>query len=177
MILRDKITTSDRLVKLIDFEKEQINEKRKKIKSLMKDTEEGVQRYKPTNDKVIANTKRTIKVLTEKVLVATYTAGYPIEDFKEEYINFVNSLLPVWQSNSGYLQMVRALSIGILLEIEEEIFDQLVDLVEKDDPEDYLIDFLIQSRHPEWNIRINYNFPRPYGFTRKLLQKRILIRP
>ena len=66
MILRDKTTTSDRLVKLIDFEKEQINEKRKKIKSLMKDTEEGVQRYKLTNDKVIANTKRTIKVLTEK---------------------------------------------------------------------------------------------------------------
>ena len=171
MILRDKITTSDRLVKLIDFEKEQINEKRKKIKSLMKDTEEGVQRYKLTNDKIIANTKRTIKVLTEKVLVATYTAGYPIEDFKEEYINFVNSLLPVWQSNSGYLQMVRALSIGILLEIDEEIFDQLVDLVKKDDPEDYLIDYLIQSRHPEWTIRLNYNFPRPYGFTRKIIEE------
>ena len=171
MILRDEITTSNRLVKLIDFEKEQINEKRKKIKSLMKDTEEGVQRYKLTNDKVIANTKRTIKVLTEKVLVATYTAGYPIEDFKEEYINFVNSLLPVWQSNSGYLQMVRALSIGILLEIDEEIFDQLVDLVKKDDPEDYLIDYLIQSRHPEWKIRINYNFPRPYGFTRKIIEE------
>ena len=54
------------------------------------------------------------------MLVATYTAGYPIEQFKEKYINFVDSLLPVWQSNSGYLQMVRALSIGILLEIEEE---------------------------------------------------------
>ena len=171
MILRDEITTSNRLVKLIDFEKEQINEKRKKIKSLMKDTEEGVQRYKLTNDKVIANTKRTIKVLTEKVLVATYTAGYPIEDFKEEYINFVNSLLPVWQSNSGYLQMVPALSIGILLEIDEEIFDQLVDLVKKDDPEDYLIDYLIQSRHPEWKIWINYDFPRPYGFTRKIIEE------
>ena len=171
MILRDEITTSDRIQKLINFEKEQINEKRNKIRSLMKDTEEGVQRYKLTNDIVIANTKRTIKVLTEKVLVATYTAGYPIEDFKKEYINFVNSLLPVWQSNSGYLQMVRALSIGILLEIDEEIFDQLVDLVKKDDTEDYLIDYLIQSRHPEWTIRINYNFPRPYGFTRKIIEE------
>ena len=171
MILRDEITMSDRLLKLIDFEKKIIDEKRNKIKSLMKDTEEGVQRYKLTNDIVIANTKRTIKVLTEKVLVATYTAGYPIEDFKKENINFVNSLLPVWQSNSGYLQMVRALSIGILLEIDEEIFDQLVDLVKKDDTEDYLIDYLIQSRHPEWTIRINYNFPRPYGFTRKIIEE------
>ena len=171
MILRDEITTSDRLLKLIDFEKKIIDEKRNKIKSLMKDTEEGVQRYKLTNDIVIANTKRTIKVLTEKVLVAKYTACYTIEDFKKEYINFVNSLLPVWQSNSGYLQMVRALSIGILLEIDEEIFDQLVDLVKKDDTEDYLIDYLIQSRHPEWTIRINYNFPRPYGFTRKIIEE------
>lgn len=137
----------------------------------MKDAEEGVQRYKLTNDKVIANTKRTIKVLTEKVLVATYTAGYPIEDFKKEYINFVNSLLPVWQSNSGYLQMIRALSIGILLNIDEETFNQLVDLVKKDDPEDYLIYYLIQSRHPGWTIRINYNFPRPYGFTRKIIKE------
>lgn len=171
MILRDKTTTSDRLVKLIDFEKEQINEKRKKIKSLMKDTEEGVQRYKLTNDKVIANTKRTIKVLTEKVLVATYTAGYPIEQFKEKYINFVDSLLPIWYSNSGYDAMLWALSIGIMLEVDETTFDKLVDLVRKDDPEDYLIDYLIQSRHPEWTIRINYNFPRPYGFTRKIIEE------
>ena len=171
MILRDEITTSDKILKIIDFEKKTINEKQEKIQNLIKDNEEGVQRYKLTNDKVIANTKRTIKVLTEKVLVATYTAGYPIEDFKEEYINFVNSLLPVWQSNSGYLQMIWALSIGILLEIDEEIFDQLVSLVKKDDPEDYLIDYLIQSRHPEWKIRLNYNFPKPYGFTRKIIEE------
>lgn len=171
MTFRDTLTAKDRILKIINFEKEQINEKRNKIKNLMKDTEEGIQRYKLTNDKVIANTKRTIKVLTEKVLVATYTAGYPIEDFKEEYINFVNSLVPVWHRNSGYDEMLWALSIGILLEIDVEIFDQLVDLVKKDDPEDYLIDYLIQSRHLEWSIRVNYNFPRPYGFTRKIIEE------
>ena len=67
--------------------------------------------------------------------------------------------------------MLWALSIGILLEVDETTFDKLVDLVRKDDPEDYLIDYLIQSRHPEWKIRINYNFPRPYGFTRKIIEE------
>ena len=67
--------------------------------------------------------------------------------------------------------MLWALSIGIMLEIDEMTFDKLVDLVKKDDPEDYLIDYLIQSRHPEWTIRINYNFPRPYGFTRKIIEE------
>ena len=171
MILRDKITTSDRLVKLIDFEKKLIDEKRNKIKSLMKDTGQGVQRYKLTNDEVIANIRGTINVLSEEVLVATYTAGYSIEKFKEEYLKYVDSLIPVWQSNSGYDAMLWSLSIGILLEIDEVTFNQLVDLVKKDDPEDYLIDYLIKSRHPEWKIRINYNFPRPYGFTRKIIEE------
>ena len=171
MTFRDTLTTKDRILRLIDFEKNLIDEKRNKIKSLMKDTEEGIQIYKLTNDKVIANTKSTIKVLTEELLVATYTAGYPLKKVKEEYINFVESLVPVWQSNSGYDEMLWALSIGILLEVDETTFDKLVDLVRRDDPEDYLIDYLIQSRHPEWTIRINYNFPRPYGFTRKIIEE------
>ena len=131
----------------------------------------GINPYKRPTDEVIKLTQEDISIYQEKNMLATYTAGYPLEDFKEEYINFVNSLLPVWHSNSGYLQMVWALSIGILLEIDEEIFEQLVDLVKKDDSEDYLIDYLIQYRHPAWKIRINYNFPRPYGFTRKIIEE------
>ena len=30
---------------------------------------------------------------------------------------------------------------------------------------------MIQYRHPNWKIRINYNFPRPYGFTRKIIEE------
>ena len=44
-------------------------------------------------------------------------------------------------------------------------------MVKKDNPEDCLIDYLIQARHPEWEIRLNYNFPRPYGFTRKIIEE------
>lgn len=64
-------------------------------------------------------------------MIATYTAGYSIEKFKEEYLTFVDSLVPVWHRNSGYDAMLWALSIGILLVIDEEIFDKLVDLVKK----------------------------------------------
>ena len=91
--------------------------------------------------------------------------------FKEEYISFVSSLIPIWRKEWGYEQMLWALSIGILLNIDEETFNQLVDLVKKDDPEDYLIDYLIQARHPEWTIRINYNFPKPYGYTQKIIEE------
>ena len=34
-----------------------------------------------------------------------------------------------------------------------------------------MIDYLIQARHPEWTIRINYNFPKPYGYTQKIIEE------
>jgi len=164
---RDTIFIEVKINELIKFNEMMIKEWLQELDQF----NQGINPYKRPIEEVIRLTKEDISIYQEKKMIATYTAGYPIEDFKEEYINFVNSLLPVWQSNSGYLQMIRALSIGILLDIEEGIFDQLVDLVKKDDPEDYLIDYLIQSRHPKWTIRINYNFPRPYGFTRKIIEE------
>ena len=164
---RDSIFIEEKINELITFNEMMIKEWLQELDQL----KQGINPYKRPIEEVIRLTQYDVSYYQKKNMIATYTAGYSIEKFKEEYLKYVDSLLPVWQSNSGYLQMIWALSIGILLEIDEEIFDQLVDLVKKDDPEDYLIDYLIQSRHPEWTIRINYNFPRPYGFTRKIIEE------
>ena len=164
---RDTIFIEEKINELIKFNEMMIKEWLQELEQL----NQGINPYKRPIEEVIRLTKEDISIYQEKKMIATYTAGYSIEKFKEEYLKYVDSLIPVWQSNSGYDAMLWSLSIGILLDIDEVTFDQLVDLVKKDDPEDYLIDYLIQSRHPEWTIRINYNFPRPYGFTRKIIEE------
>ena len=164
---RDTIFIEEKINELIQINKLTIDEWTQELTKL----KQGENSYKRPIEEIIKSVQLDISIYQKENMIATYTAGYPLSDFKKEYIKFINSLLPIWRSNSGYIQMVWALSIGILLEIDEEIFDQLVDLVKKDDPEDYLIDYLIQSRHPEWTIRVNYNFPRPYGFTRKIIEE------
>lgn len=164
---RDSIFIEEKINELIKFNEITIGEWTQELTKL----KQGENSYKRPVEEIIKSVQLDISIYQKENMLATYTAGYPLSDFKKEYIKFINSLLPIWRSNSGYIQMVWALSIGILLEIDEEIFDQLVDLVKKDDPEDYLIDYLIQSRHPEWTIRVNYNFPRPYGFTRKIIEE------
>ena len=164
---RDTIFIEEKINELIKFNEMMIKEWLQELDQL----NQGINPYKRPIEEVIRLTKEDISIYQEKKMIATYTAGYSIERFKEEYLTFVDSLVPVWHSNSGYDEMLWALSIGILLEIDETTFDKLVDLVKNDDPEDYLIDYLIQSRHPEWKIRINYNFPRPYGFTRKIIEE------
>ena len=169
--LRDTFSDKNNNNGLIQVFQKAIQDSEERIQAIEQDEKEGIQKFSLDNKVVISNIRSSICRYQKGVMIATYTAGYSIEDFKGEYIKYVESLQLSWHGNSGYLQMIWALSIGILLEIDEEIFDQLVSLVKKDDPEDYLIDYLIQSRHPEWKIRLNYNFPKPYGFTRKIIEE------
>lgn len=171
MGLRDTLNTEENYKDGLISNKEALLYFQVKLQKLQSDLENGIENYKKPTIEVYKSTLATILSYQRDILLATYSIGDSLSAFKEEYIIFVSSLIPVWRKEWGYEQMLWALSIGILLEIDETTFDKLVDLVKKDDPEDYLIDYLIQSRHPEWTIRINYNFPRPYGFTRKIIEE------
>ena len=171
MGLRDTLNTEENYKDGLISNKEALLYFQEKLRKLQSDLDDGIENYKKPTIEVYNSTLATILSYQRDILLATYSSGASLSAFKEEYISFVSFLIPIWRKEWGYEQMLWALSIGILLEIDEEIFDQLVDLVKKDDPEDYLIDYLIQSRHPEWKIWINYDFPRPYGFTRKIIEE------
>lgn len=171
MGLRDTLSTEENYKDGLISNREALLYFQEKLRKLQSDLESGIENYKKPTIEVYKSTLATILSYQRDILLATYSSGASLSAFKEEYISFVSFLIPIWRKDWGYEQMLWALSIGILLEVDETTFDKLVDLVRKDDPEDYLIDYLIQSRHPEWTIRINYNFPRPYGFTRKIIEE------
>lgn len=171
MGLRDTLSTEENYKDGLISNREALLYFQEKLRKLQSDLDNGIENYKKPTIEVYQSTLATILSYQRDILLATYSSGASLSAFKKEYISFVSFLIPIWRKEWGYEQMLWALSIGILLEIDEEIFDQLVDLVKKDDPEDYLIDYLIQSRHPEWKIWINYDFPRPYGFTRKIIEE------
>ena len=171
MGLRDTLSTEENYKDGLISNREALLYFQEKLRKLQSDLESGIENYKKPTIEVYKSTLATILSYQTDILLATYSSGASLSAFKEEYISFVSFLIPIWRKEWGYEQMLWALSIGILLEVDETTFDKLVDLVRKDDPEDYLIDYLIQSRHPEWTIRINYNFPRPYGFTRKIIEE------
>lgn len=171
MELRDTFSDKNNIDGLINIFQKAIQDSEERIQEIEQDEKEGIQKFSLDNKVVISNIRSSIFRYQKEIMIATYTAGYSLEKFKSEYIKYIKNMKLSWHSNSGYEQMVWALSIGIMLDIDEAIFDQIVDLVKKDDPEDYLIDYLIQYRHPAWKIRINYNFPRPYGFTRKIIEE------
>ena len=171
MGLRDTLSTEENYKDGLISNREALLYFQEKLRKLQSDLESGIENYKKPTIEVYKSTLATILSYQRDILLATYSSGASLSAFKEEYISFVSFLIPIWRKEWGYEQMLWALSIGILLNIDEETFNQLVDLVKKDNPEDCLIDYLIQYRRPEWKIRLNYNFPKPYGFTRKIIEE------
>ena len=171
MGLRDTLSTEENYKDGLISNREALLYFQEKLRKLQSDIESGIENYKKPTIEVYKSTLATILSYQRDILLATYSSGASLSAFKEEYISFVSFLIPIWRKEWGYEQMLWALSIGILLNIDEETFNQLVDLVKKDNPEDCLIDYLIQYRRPEWKIRLNYNFPKPYGFTRKIIEE------
>ncbi|MBP2624209.1 PoNe immunity protein domain-containing protein [Streptococcus oricebi] len=170
MKIRDRRSTEEKLVHSITIRKEFLNELQEEVQDLKEDLSAGIQKYKNPTEQVLKLTYNDISIYQLSILIGTYSAGYPLEIFKKEYLKFVDSLILIWESNSDYIEMIWALSIGILLDIDDEVFNKLVGLVRKDDPVDYLIDYLIHYRQPDWAIRDDFMFPMHYGTLQKVTE-------
>ncbi len=111
--------------------------------------------------KIEATYKSLIKYNYE-LLETYYSLGEEVQGLKEvlvkNIINFKNS----WQAEWGYVQMVNMLSLGILFEIENKDFDELIGLVERDNINDYLLDFLIGYRRSDWQLTQKFLWNKPY---------------
>ncbi|MFV0305796.1 MAG: PoNe immunity protein domain-containing protein, partial [Moheibacter sp.] len=94
------------------------------------------------SDRVYSHFARTF-MYQYQIIISKYSLGLPVMDLVEDYKQSIIFMKKGWRAESGYVQMVWMLSIGIMLEIEQEYFDKLVNLVERDSLQDYLVDFLI----------------------------------
>ena len=124
MGLRDTLSTEENYKDGLISNREALLYFQEKLRKLQSDLESGIENYKKPTIEVYKSTLATILSYQTDILLATYSSGASLSAFKKEYISFVSFLIPIWRKEWGYEQMLWALSIGILLEIDEEIFDQ-----------------------------------------------------
>jgi hypothetical protein len=148
---RDTLNSQENYHEIIKRQKEFILEELEDLKGYNSDDQDKI------ND-----TYETIVKYSLDNLIANYSLGETIESIKKEYLSTLNYYQHSWSQSNGYVSMIWMLSIGIMLEIEQEQFMKLVSCVEKDDPNDFLIDFLISSKISDWEKHNNFKFPRPY---------------
>ena len=80
-------------------------------------------------------------------MIAEYSMGKPVENLVNHYKKLVTDMKEFWVSTSGYVDMLWMTSIGIMLEVDDETFDILAELVNEAGWDDYLISYLLQTRN------------------------------
>ncbi|WP_282917789.1 PoNe immunity protein domain-containing protein [Porphyromonas macacae] len=172
MKLRDELNTEERYLDNIRYYRESIEKWSKEIVQLEQSEAQGVQVYPcVTNIEVINRTQKSIFYNRISLLLSTYSVGKQINEVKKEYLATVEAIVGCdWSPNSDYTNMLWLLSIGVIFNIEDSVFNKLVCLVEQHNPNDYLIDFLINYRFSSWQrVSKNFFWCRPYSFLEQII--------
>ncbi|WP_026907682.1 PoNe immunity protein domain-containing protein [Paucisalibacillus globulus] len=121
------------------------------------------------SDRGVQSGLRTIVGTYFNIINALYSSGAPLEEIKKLFSEVVNSMKKVWNSDSGYVEMVWMLSIGIMLNISKDKMAVLEEMVKEDGLEDYLIDFLLHYSNSNWDIQAKqFKFETPYKYLYKV---------
>lgn len=162
MNLREVLNTEEGYLEIIQQNNEFIDKRIKKIEGLKIDENNGVQNYPKPNLEIINSAYETMFNYQLDNVHAFYSSGIELSEIKKSFLSLVSTASETWKIDSGYVQMVTMLSIGILLEIEEEDFNKLINLVERDNVNDFLINYLIRYRKSDWQQTDSFLWNKPY---------------
>ena len=92
-----------------------------------------------------------------------YSMGQDIDNLKNNYVETLKTMPRFWTDNGFYIEMLWLLSIGIMLDYEDNLIQSLVQLIKDREAKDYIYDTLIRYRFLDWERTTNkVLYPSPY---------------
>jgi len=121
-----------------------------------------------------------------KILIAKYSKGDNIDELKACYKNITSNIEELWTQKAvklkdgkgndlgvyilePYIFMRWMLSLGVLLDVPNNEFNILVDLIKRDEINDKLYDFLISSRIEDWKISDSMSLKKPENSIQEII--------
>ena len=170
MEIRDNLNSIEGYQEIITRNEKFISEIYEDIQKLEESERNGIQLYNRPNFEAIQYNFDDMLKYRYDIFLAKYSAGVSVSEIKKEVSSILSIMEKSWKKSNGFIQMVWVLSIGIMLKIEDENFFKLVKLVEKNNPNDFLVDLLIRYRVPSWQGKSeSFMFKRPYQATHEIV--------
>ena len=129
--MRDPLCSESYLLETIEFDKEAIDENKKDIVELKDDMEKGIQRYPKDNQSIIYATYRGMFMYNTEILIAKYSLGSHPDEMIEDYLSGIEYLENVGNAEPWYVDVLRMVSLGILLEVDKKDLKRLACVIEK----------------------------------------------
>lgn len=127
---------------------------------------EGIETQASPPDRLPA-VRRQIFTTALHRLIAKYSSGNPITDIKKNFIpvvGYFEQALTEIKGLDNYNLSIWMVSLGILLEVDQSVFNRIVVVIDGTGCKDFLIDFLIASRMPKRSITSDLFLPQFFKF-------------
>lgn len=107
------------------------------------------------------NSRVTLDLFSRNILIAKYSAGERINDILFDFEESLRYFSLAYNSTSFYVQLLWTTSIAIM--VYPEGLKKIIEIVKKDDPNDFLIDFML-NKTTDWDKQNDeIRFPVPYA--------------
>lgn len=143
--MRDILCREEFLDIVMECNDEFINEALKEIDILILDSEKGIQRYPISNQEAISRKKESIFQWINEKISAGYSLGLDCKVIEEMFNNALTYIKDIRYMEIGYIQLLKFVSLSILLEICEEKFKVIVDVLDEEEVNDVLLDCMINA--------------------------------
>ena len=157
-----------------------INNAEEQIKKVTADEEQGIQRYSSDNISIIRAYYLCWFQYGTVVFSAMYSLGEKIEALHPYFDISVNGLKNMYQPmfhkiefniNNCYDALLDLISIGILLEIDDNTMKVIADGARFYHANDALVDFLLSAYDIGWeHCTGKFYLPRPYQYTKDIIR-------
>jgi len=98
------------------------------------------------------------------MMIAKYSAGYPLGEIEKDYIEVLNGAFDFWKDDPELSKRINMASIGILLEIKGEYFDLLIKFIDETGEKEYMFDYLFHFLKPEREVSDRVCFDKVFGW-------------
>src|SRR5699024_7386785 len=142
-----------------------------KIKGLEEDIKNGIQRQSRDNRSVIADVYDGNVSYYLDIVRAKYSLGDRITTIEEGSEDAVSDLEKIGNIEAGYLNLLWIISLGILLETDKQNMKRLAKVVENQNMNDFVIDYLLCVSDIGWTKISNAFYKElPYTKTKEIIK-------
>ncbi|MBU5465778.1 DUF1911 domain-containing protein [Virgibacillus sp. MSJ-26] len=148
-----------------------IKKNREKIIELKEDIKSGIQRYPADNKSYLeAIRARTVSYYLEKIR-AKYSLGDQVSTIEEGFEDAISDLENVGEKKVGYIKLLWMVALGILLETDQQNMKRLAKVMENQNMNDFVIDYLLCASDIGWT-KISHAFYEeiPYSNTKEIIK-------
>ena len=161
--MRDKLKKEEFFRKSLLFTDECISEFEKILPEIMK--QDG------TKSQRVINGCNALMVYYIKKVNLEYSLGEEISKVKESYERLLIYYSQAWSMGQGYIELIRILSLGVLLRIDKSQMKTLENKIRQENLNDYFVNFLLKAIDKEWEMTTQkFVFPNLYGKRKILLR-------